>query len=191
MLGRKKFKKDCYENIKDTMVYIIQETSNKMIEASVLRFLKHLVDNMCAEIHKDMRSSISPKDKYEFINSLSYVIDKCLKEDMTPEIFNVLMDFVAESQDNAMKNKKKKEKFVSFVNIITKRIPTCTNKDFIVDTIITKIADPGFHSLFFDHDNFPQWLVTFFSASAEHVENLGFVFFEKSAGKKNFKKLKS
>ena len=188
MLNQKKFRKECFEPMYYSILFLIKEINNGTGQACLLKFILKLIEDYCEEMLKERRLSVGLKDEYEFINALSRSVDRYLNEDILIETFAVLIIFCKKAIETA--EKKKAEKFLNFVNIITKRLYVCkANKEFCVQ-LLTECEVEPFCFLLHDQENFPEWLITLYPKAIEEMENLAFRIFKTCSKSRNFHKLR-
>ena len=152
ILSTKKFKKDCFRDMTFMMLYLLDQIRDKDFQATILKFIRKLTDEQCAEISKEKKIG-NTRDEFEFINLLSITIEKRLEKNLIFKSFDELLYFAKSAL--MVSDKKKSEKFISFLNIITKRLPFCDIKQELVNNLFIESNDQPFALLVFERENFP------------------------------------
>lgn len=188
MLGAKKLKKNCFESMIFSMLYLMENIKDGNCQAAILKYVRKLAGELCAEIAKEKKAGISVKDEYEVITWLCVSIDKRLDRNILMSTFMELMAFFKGAVQ--ADERKRTEKFISFFNIITKRIHACECKGLMISSISNEANDPEFSNIIYERENFPQWLVSLYKEVPEETEKIALIIFQKCAGSHNFNKLK-
>lgn len=189
VLNFKKFRKECFEPLYYSVLYFVRELNVGKGQACFLKFLLKLVEDFCEELLKEKRNSLSMKDEYEFINTLSRSVDRFLDQNILEETFDELILFCNKAIETS--DKKKAEKFLNFFNIITKRIHTCYSKTKFCNQLLIECEKEAFCFLLHDQENFPDWLSHLYSKIPQEMEKLAYKIFQTCSKSRNFNKLRS
>ncbi|OMJ76970.1 hypothetical protein SteCoe_23556 [Stentor coeruleus] len=189
MLSYKKFKRECYESMVNSMIFLLKGVHEVFAQSCILKFILKITDDQCEEISKDKKTLPGGKDEYEFINSLCSSIDKNLDQNVLPKTFAELLNFCKKA--TKILDKKYGDKLINFVNILTKRVKTCEEKKILCENLANEAQDKDFALLIFERENFPGWLVTLYTEIPDEMEKVALSVFRKAALVKNFNKLRT
>jgi Beige/BEACH domain/PH domain associated with Beige/BEACH/Concanavalin A-like lectin/glucanases superfamily len=189
MFSKKKLKKECYDSIIYSMLYILEHIKDGSIQAGILKVIRKFTEDLCLDIFREKKQPGSLRDEYDFIIPICNSIDKRLERNILCETFDEIL-YLSKTALTASE-KKKSEKFINFLNILTKRLPDCVSKQLLVKKIESEAADLAFALLVYERENFPQWLGSLYAEIPNEMESLATQLFEKCAQTKNFNKLRS
>lgn len=189
MLSYKKFKRECYESMVNSMIYLLKGVHEVFAQSCILRFILKITDDQCEEISRDKKILPGGKDEYEFINGLCSSIDKNLDQNVSPNTFAELLNFCKKA--TKITDKKRSEKFINFVNTLTKRVRTCENKKILCENLANEAQDKDFALLIFERENFPGWLVPLYTEIPDEMEKVAISVFRKASLVRNFNKLRT
>ena len=187
MLYHKYFKRDSFDSMHFSIIYLMKQLKDGHTQASLLKFLLKLIDDYCEEMGKDKRVSIGAKDDFEFISTLSFNVDRYLDRNILPETFDELIHFCKKAVDT---NDKKAEKFVNFFEIITSRLEFCTHNQEFCDILINQCQNEQFSLLLYDTKTFPYWLLPLHDSIPQKMEELALKIFVTNRSQRNFNKLR-
>ena len=190
MLSMKRLRRECFDSMIYSMLYLMEQIKDGNCQAAILKYVRKITEELCVEISKEInkRLAVSTRDEYEFITWLCSSIDKRLDKNILLDTFKELMMFYKCSLSTV--EKKKSEKFVNFINIITRRLHACDCKRQMVSLISLEATDQEFAKVIFEQESFPQWLVSLYIEIPQEMEKIALVIFQKCAGIHNFNKLK-
>jgi hypothetical protein len=188
ILSKKHFKKECFDSLYFSVVFLMKEINEGQAQACLLKFVLKLCEDYCEDLAKDKKQVQSMKDEFEFIHGFSSSIDKYLEKNILTETFEELIIFCKKAVE--MTEKKKAEKFITFLKIITKRLPFCQEKEKFLKRLEIESEKENFAVLLYDREDFPFWLIEIYRMVPEQTKSLGIKVFVTCAKSRNFNKLR-
>ena len=189
MLSKKTFKKDSFEPTHYSLLYLMKELSQDKAQSCILKFVLKLCEDYCEEMAKEKKMNLTNKEEFEFINVLGNSIDRCLGNDILLESFEELLGYCMKAVDAG--DKRKGENFISFFDIITRRLPSCRFKKNFIEKILRICESEEFAILVYDRESFPGWLLMLYFEVPEEVKDLAIRVFTVCAKSRNFNKLRN
>ena len=188
ILNHKHFKKECFDPLYYSIVFLMKEINEGSPQACLLKFILKLCEDYCEDLAKDKKIINSAKDEFEFINSFSSSIDKYLDKNILIETFTELLVFCKKAIE--ISDKKKSEKFLYFFKIITKRLPFCEFKETFLSRLEFECEMENFALVLYDREDFPFWLIELYHQVPFQMKSLALKIFTKVAKSRNFNKLR-